>query len=92
MKTLADFKRALTLNSKWDCFNHFYGCSLGIREVSKVQNNSFAFKTLKDNQEEINSWCDFPKSKDIKFKEDGSVDIYCQWDGEYRLMLTYKKI
>ncbi len=91
MKTLADFKRALKIGSMWEGFNHYYKTSLGIREVSKVQSNSFAFKTIKEGVES-NSWANFPKAKDIQFKDDGTVDIYTQWCGKYILMLSYKKI
>jgi hypothetical protein len=91
VKTLADFKRALTVGSKWEGFNHYYQSSFGVREVSKVQSNSFAFKTINSKGEETNSWSDFPKAKDIKFKEDGTVEIYTQWCDGYRLMLSYKE-
>lgn len=91
MKTLADFKRALRVGSKWEGFNHYYQSSLGVREVSKVQSNSFAFKIVDDKGEERNSWCDFPKAKDIKFKEDGTVEIYKEWCDGYQLLLTYKE-
>ncbi len=92
MRTLADFKRALTLGSKWEAYNHYYKASLGVREVSKVQSNSFAFKRVSDNGESVNSWCDFPKAKDIKFREDGTVEIYSEWCGGYQLLLSYKAV
>ena len=91
MKTLADFKRAVKIGTKWEGFNHFYNSSFGIREVSKVQSNRFAFKTVTVNGEVCDSWSDFPKSKDIRFKEDGTVEIYGEWANEYRLILSYKQ-
>lgn len=91
MKTLADFRRALKVGTRWEGFNHYYQSSFGVREVSKVQSNSFAFKNTKDNGEVSNSWSDFPKAKDIKFREDGTVEIYKEWVDGYRLMLTYKQ-
>jgi len=92
MKTLADFKRAIQPGTKWEGFNHYYKSSLGVREISKVQSNSFAFKTVRDNGEVVDSWADFPKAKDIAFNEDGTVDIYGIWDGEKRLLLSYKEV
>lgn len=88
MKTLADFKRALKVGTKWEGFNHYYQSSFGVRELSKVQSNSFAFKTV----EGKDSWIDFPKSKDIKFKDDGTVEIYKEWCDGYRLMISYKQV
>lgn len=87
MKTLADFKRAMKVGSYWTGFNHLYKSSLGLREVSKVQSNAFAFLIPESGQ---NSWCDFPKAKDIEFGEDGSVNIYGKWRDEERVLkMTY---
>lgn len=88
MKTLADFKRAMSVGTKWEGFNHYYNSSLGVRECSKSQTDSFAFRTEKGE----NSWSDYPKAKDIKFLEDGTVEIYKTWHNEYRLMLSYKQV
>jgi hypothetical protein len=91
MKTLADFKRALVIGSEWEAFNHYYQSSLGIRAVGKVQSNCFAFITYRNGESNL-SYCDFPLSKDIKFREDGTVEIYKEWCDGYRLMMTYKKV
>lgn len=42
-----------------------------IREVDKVQTNSFT--TLIDGKD---SWLDIPKATDMKFNDDGTIDVY----------------
>ncbi len=110
MKTLADFKRALTVGRKLDTVYHcaFNGRDekgltiykdedKGIREVSKVQSNSFALKTTKQDGSIVDSWCNYPKSNEIVFNQDGSITIL-EEDGRYREegrkcpVLTYKFI
>lgn len=88
MTTLADFKRAMKLGSVWKGFNHMLEREFSTRIVSIVQTNRFAFETQNPRGERVNSWCDFPKAKDLKF--DGRIaQIYGQWNGEYRLILSY---
>ena len=91
MKTLADFKRALTLGSKWHAM-HASGQDIGIRTVAKVQTESVAFK--RDDREEL-SWVYFPKASLFSISESGEALIY--WpprnEGEERrLILTYRKV
>ena len=91
MKTLADFKRALTLGSKWHAI-HASGHDMGIRTVAKVQSNSVAFKT---EGKEALSWLDFPKSNLFKTNEKNEALIYwppLNQGEENRHILTYKKI
>jgi hypothetical protein len=90
MKNLADFKRRLKLGCKIETTHARMG-SLGIREVSIVQSNSFALKTQRDGKA-IDSWCEYPKAKDIEFLDENTAVIY--WgEGERReQILTYKFI
>ena len=97
MKTLADFKRALVLGSKWSAYNEQCG-ELGIREVEKVQKESVAFK----NEQGKISWLQFPKASEFGVNSNGEAQIY--WPATYtyegverveiprKLILTYTKI
>lgn len=89
MKTLADFKRRLKVGTKIETINHRHG-SFGVRPVSIVQSNSFALKTTRTNGELVDSWCEYPKAKDIEVTDENTVIIY--WgDGDKReAILTYK--
>lgn len=70
MKTLSDFKRALTVGSKWECIHCPSGNNLGIREVAAIQSASVGF-----HHGENISWLYFPKAKEVEF-QDGWVLIY----------------
>lgn len=91
MKTLADFKRALTVGSKWHAL-HASGQDLGVREVAKVQSCSVAFK--REGKEEF-SWLSFPKSTEFQINERGEAEIYwpaCEvYEKPRRLVLTYRQ-
>lgn len=91
MKTLADFKRALTIGSKWQAL-HASGQDLGVREVAKVQSSSVAFK--REGKEDF-SWLEFPKATEFQINERGEAEIYwpaCEvYEKPRRLILTYRK-
>ena len=89
MKTLAAFKRELTIGSKWQAFYIPTTTDLGIREVEIVQSNAVAFKK---NDGKI-SWLQFPKASEYNF-EDGWVQIYFPetYFKPKELVLIYKKI
>lgn len=91
MKTLSDFKRALTMGSKWKCVHAQTGL-LGIREVGKVQTKSVAFLTEKGTL----SYLDFPKASEFEINSFGEAEIYYpeneQWGEPRRLVLTYSKV
>jgi len=87
MKTLADFKRKLVVGAKLDCTYHqaFGGRdeegqpiwideNKGIRKLSTVQTNSFAFETVKKNGELSESWCDMPSAK-LSIIKENSITI-----------------
>lgn len=80
MKTIADFKRKLIVGAKVHCTLHrqvFVDPETkevitkdedkGIRPVSVVQSNSFAFQTTKFDGSVVDSWCDYPTKDFIKF-------------------------
>lgn len=96
MKTLADFKRALTVGSKWETKHVKYGTSMGIRPVSKITSNAVFFKTVDSEGKTSESRLDFPSARDIKFLEDGTVEIWRNGDPVVGdppyCMLTYKKV
>jgi hypothetical protein len=92
MKTLADFKRALQPGTKWEGYNHYYKSSFGVREIASAMSTKFGFKHIRDDGTMTVSWCDYPKAGDISFKEDGTVNIYKQWQGERQLLLSYKQV
>jgi len=100
MKTLADFKRALTLGSKWK-YTYFqwdgenaipYLQTQCVREVGKVQSNAVAFLTDKRTL----SYLHFPKSSEFQINDRGEAEIYFPADVLYnlprRLVLTYSKV
>ena len=87
MKTLADFKRALKVGTKWEAYNYIYDRSLGIREVAKVDTVKVGFKSAMGI-----SYCDFPKASMIKFNGD-TVEIYGTWaNNETILKLSYRQV
>jgi hypothetical protein len=95
MKTLADFKRALTIGSKWDTYHDLDKTSLGLGVVCKTQSNGVYLKrningVIKD------CFLDFPKADLFKVNSDDSVSIFWpaneSWDLPRRKVLTYKKV
>ncbi len=100
MKTIADFKRALTLGSKWQATWHSpdgaYTTDLGTRKVGVVKSNRFGFERIGENGEIILSWCEFPKAANFAVNDKGQVEIYHPASEAYnlprRLALTYTKL
>lgn len=102
MKSLADFKRALTLGSIWETVYHlgtFKGNdtqgkaqyepkNIGQRPVSIVKSNSVAFKTTKADGTTYDSWLQWPKASECKFPNENTLEVY---EGG-TLVLTYKKL
>lgn len=91
MKTLTDFKRALTLGSIWNCTHVSSGKSLGDRTVVKVQSNAVTFENI----DGVTSSLYFPKASEYEFNN-GKAEIYypaCIADDKpRRLILTYTKL
>jgi len=78
MKTIADFKRAVTVGSKWHTTHNFVTNGInepikdmGVREVGKVQSNCFAFRTLSGEL----SYCDWPTKKEFSVENDGKTAV-----------------
>lgn len=96
MKTLADFKRALQVGSKWECMHVPTGTNLGFREVAKTKSNGVGFG-MPDGRV---SWLYFPKASEIEFDEYGYVRIYAldsyylgnEEKEERVLLLIYRKV
>ncbi len=92
MKTLTDFKRALTVGSVWRVT--WLDGSSATRPVHKVQSNGVYF-ALSDGR---NSFLDFPKAVDFEINKAGQVEIYspARNDGNFqcerKLMLTYERV
>lgn len=91
MRTLADFKRAMQPETIWEGFNYCYETPyyLGVRRCIKSGSTQFSFFNPETGCE---TYSDFPKASDIKFREDGTVEIWGQWRDDYRLKLTYKAV
>jgi hypothetical protein len=91
MKTLADFKRRLKVGVRIETINANYG-SMGVRPISIVQSNSFAFKTVKTTGETVDSWCEYPKAKDFEIVDKDTAIIYWETNKGREPILTYKFI
>jgi len=83
MKNLAEFKRELTVGSKWKAYNHLFKTNMGTREVGKIQSNAVAFKT-----DDGLSWHYFDKASLYKFNSN-TVNIF--WENK-EIILTYVKV
>jgi hypothetical protein len=86
MKTIADFKRKMTVGAKVTTVYHqaFAGRdektgaviykdeNKGEREVSIVYSNAFALKTVKTDGTTADSWCNWPRASKVQFSPDGN--------------------
>lgn len=88
MKNLAEFKRRLQVGQLVHTFNHNTG-DMGIRPVSIVQSNSFAFKTTKPDGKIVDSWCEYPKAKDFEIVDENTASIYWGEGPRREKILTY---
>ena len=97
MKTLAEFKRSLTIGSKWHCYHELHHCTYGEREVVFKDTVKVGFKIydglLKDSDRV--SYLYFPKADLVEFK-DNEIRIFWPASEAYeklrRHVLTYKKV
>ena len=89
MKTIADFKRRLKVGCYVHTIFHQYAVGrdengklilgdqdLGIRRVSVVQSNSFAFETVTSKGDLVDSWIAYPKKTDTKFIDENTITIF----------------
>ena len=72
MKTVADFKRAMVVGSKWTSV-HAAGKKVTGRTCVKVGATQFALTRMVQGATDGESWCDFPKAKDAEFSPDGKT-------------------
>jgi hypothetical protein len=103
MKTLSEFKNLLSVGKKIHGVRHkhfmgrnesgapiFGDMDLGVREISKVQSNSFAIKT-EYRDEFVDSWIHFPKASETVINSDGSITFLDpDTDGKLTPAITYK--
>lgn len=108
-KTLAEFKRNLRVGDKIaGVRTKFSGRDadgklihseqdLGIREVSIVQSNSFALKTVQTTgtgeptNESANSWCEYPKASMARIEDNVLIILHeDRVTGDMIPSLTYK--
>ena len=87
MKNLSQFKQRLKVGTLLETTHARLG-SFGIRPVSIVQTNSFALATEKP-EGIVNSWCEYPKAKDIEFPDENTVEVYWEMNGNREKVLTY---
>ncbi len=108
MKNLSQFKKQVQLGVKMHAVNHtghtgerddqgmpiWKDIDLGIREISRVQSNSFALKTWKEGKQEwVDSWFQYPKAAECEYPGDNTVVVYeTNRDGHRYKVLTYKII
>jgi hypothetical protein len=104
IKTLAEFKRKLTLNTEVHTIFHqnpigrdtegksiYNSIDKGIRKVSILQTNCFALATEKEGKI-IDSFCYFPKATNVTIN-DNKINIFEQLkNGDKILLLTYSII
>lgn len=92
MKTISDFKRALTVGSMWRVI--WPDGTSKDRPVCKVQSNGVYFDLMDGRK----SFLDFPKSSEFKVNQHGQIEIYApasnnpHFQYEMRLILTYEQI
>jgi len=99
--TLAEFKKNIQLGRKVQSTFHraiigrdeqnkptFGIKDNGEREVTIVQSNSCAFKTVKHDGEVVNSWFYYPKAKEVKVVNNDTLEVY----EDNILLLTYQII
>jgi len=101
MKTVAEFKRKIVKGAKVHTTYHlaFAGRlnggitykdeDKGIREISVVQSNSFALKTIKADGTTQDSWCNYPKKDEVIFNGPDSITILDHLDTKMVPCLTY---
>ncbi len=94
MKTLADFKRALQIGTKWHATYVPNNRDMGIRTVCLVQGGSVGFLREDSTAPEDLSYLDFPKAQDFAVNANGEVEIYQRYceSSERVLLLKYKQI
>jgi hypothetical protein len=100
MKTLADFKRAMKIGTKWKASCHLgHTAYLGVRECKHVDSVKFGFLVTEGISAGHISFCDWPKASNFAVNDKGQVEIYCtstynvgsEQITERKLVLTYEK-
>ena len=61
---------------------------MGVRKLSVVQTNSFAFATLKEGKI-VDSWCQFEKAGNYEFNNSNVVKVFLGEGAKRSLILTY---
>ena len=96
IKNLSQFKKALVIGSKWHCFHYGFSSEheakdMGIRPVSIKQTNSVAFKTIRTDGTECDSWHGFGKASQYTF-ENGKVQVLNKCAGNNKVLMEYELI
>ena len=91
ISNLSHFKLALSqaLKNKQDIHtvNTKMG-DMGIRKLSVVQTNAFAFSTIKDGKP-VDSWCEFEKAANHEFNDSNVVKVFWGEGAKREHILTY---
>lgn len=86
MKTIADFKKRLTVGTKLKSKRFVMNNGVWVedlamnltREVSKVMSTQFALSTLVKGKL-VDSFCDYPKKAECLFLDDNTLEINHEW-------------
>ena len=91
MKSIAEFKRKMIVGSQW-VFVSSWSPKPITRTCTISQSNSFALTSVRNPGE--NSWCDWPKAKEVTFvKTPGEVTkVRIEPEGMPDVWLTYTPI
>ena len=93
MKTLADLKRELRVGRTIQLVHLESAWTPPVRKINYVGSNQFGCLTINKEGKEVTSYCQLPKSKDLKIIDDKTFIIYSDWykDGkeQYLPLLQY---
>jgi hypothetical protein len=94
MQSVAEFRRALTVGSKWEMIYRQLPHTTSVRPVSSVHSSYVKFETMKADGTIVHSRLDIPKASLCIFAGD-TVHIlndYTKWDGTREILLSYRKV
>lgn len=88
MKNITEFKKCMTVGSKWEFSAHWYIPPV-VRTCAHSQSNSFALTSPRDGVSP--SWCDWPKKSEVTFDGDTVLIKQAGWPEGCYLRYTLLK-